>query len=190
MAIHTGLRRQELANFKIRDIDTVHQFLVVKQGKGQKDSAVPLTATMAKRLEVFVAGKGKDESLFKLTAATISGKIKRYADKAGVKLHAHSLRDVFGTRLLETGANIREVQELLGHASLAVTERYKQVTSRHLLPEIDRLDSGRLAPVNNDSVLLYTKGGLIDMKKPKDCIESRSDIRMRNFYGVIKRRTN
>ncbi len=138
--LHTGLRRQELSNLKVGDIDSERQLLIVRAGKGAKDRSIPLPNGLAQRLGDYVKDKAKEESVFGLAAATISGKIKRFADKAGVKLHTHSLRDTFGTRLLERGATIREVQELLGHANLGVTERYTLLTSRHLRKAIDLLD--------------------------------------------------
>lgn len=95
---------------------------------------------MARRLGDYVKDRAKEESLFGLTAASISGKIKRFAVKAGIKLHTHSLRDAFGTRLLERGATIREVQELLGHANLGVTERYTLLTAKHLRKAVGLLD--------------------------------------------------
>jgi len=140
VAIHTGLRRSELANLKVGDIDTEGQLLIVRRGKGQKDRAIPLSYETAKRLGDYMEGKPKEESLFGLVAATISGKIKHFADKAGVKLHTHSLRDAFATKLAERGATVREIQELLGHSNLNNTERYILLTNKHLRRAISLLD--------------------------------------------------
>ena len=143
LILHTGLRRAEVANLKVGDIDTDRQLLIVRQGKGAKDRSIPLSHETARRLGDFIRGKPKEESVFGLAASSISGKVKRFADKAGVKLHTHSLRDAFATNLSERGATIREIQELLGHANLGVTERYTLLTAKHLRSTIDRLDGDK-----------------------------------------------
>lgn len=140
LAIHTGLRRSELANLKVGDIDLERQLLIVRQGKGSKDRVIPLSNSTCEKLAVYIKGKEKDISLFGLVPASISGKIRTFATKAGVKLHAHSLRDYFATSLSEKGATIREIQSLLGHTNLAHTERYTLHTDKHLKAAIDLID--------------------------------------------------
>lgn len=141
LAIHTGLRRSELANLRVGDIDIERQFLVVRQGKGAKDRVIPLSSHMSNKLAIYVKDKAKDDTLFNLTPASISGKIKIFARKAGVDIHTHSLRDYFATSLSEKGATIREIQSLLGHANLTHTERYTLHTDRHLKQAIELLDT-------------------------------------------------
>ncbi|MFC1901852.1 tyrosine-type recombinase/integrase [Chloroflexota bacterium] len=141
LAIHTGLRRNELASLKIGDIDLERQVLVVRQGKGSKDRVIPLSKSSCEKLSEYIKGKNKKESLFGLVAASISGKIRTFAAKAGVKLHAHSLRDYFATSLSEKGATIREIQSLLGHTNLAHTERYTLHTDKHLKDAIELLET-------------------------------------------------
>ncbi|MFC2068506.1 tyrosine-type recombinase/integrase [Chloroflexota bacterium] len=137
LAIHSGLRRSELASLTIGDIDIERQLLVVRQGKGTKGQVIPLSNNMSAKLDEYTKNKTKDDSLFSLTAASISGKIKTFARKAGVNIHAHSLRDYFATSLSEMGATIREIQALLGHANLTHTERYTLHTDRHLKHAIE-----------------------------------------------------
>ena len=67
-------------------------------------------------------------------------KIKEWADKAGVPIHTHSFRHYFVTTFVEKGANIRVVQELLGHFSLNTTQVYLSVTAKHLEEAIGLLD--------------------------------------------------
>jgi integrase/recombinase XerD len=140
IAIHTGLRRSELANLIVGDIDLERQLLIVRQGKGAKDRVIPLSGKTCSKLAGYIENKEKGDSLFNLTAASISGKIKTFARKAGVELHAHSLRDYFATSLSEKGATIREIQSLLGHANLTHTERYTLHTDKHLKKAIELLD--------------------------------------------------
>lgn len=141
LAIHTGLRRSELASLRVGDIDVERQFLVVRQGKGSKDRAIPLSGSTANKLVTFIDANDKKDSLFGIAPATISGKIKTFAKKAGVDIHTHSLRDYFATSLSEKGATIREIQSLLGHANLTHTERYTLHTDRHLKKAIELLDA-------------------------------------------------
>jgi len=140
LAIHTGLRRSELANLRVGDIDLERQLLIVRQGKGSKDRVIPLSNSTCEKLAVYIRGKEKDISLFGLVPASISGKMRTFAAKAGVKLHAHSLRDYFATLLSEKGATIREIQTLLGHSNLTHTERYTLHTDKHLKDAIEMID--------------------------------------------------
>jgi integrase/recombinase XerD len=138
--VHTGLRRAEVAALKVQDIDFERRLLLVKRGKGMKDRAIPLGANLVQRLTEYTQGKAKEDSLFGLTAASISGKIKHYSDKAGIKVHAHSLRHAFAQNLMEKGVDIRAVQQLLGHEGLATTQSYVTTTDQRLREAVDRLE--------------------------------------------------
>jgi len=120
---NTGLQIGEMVHLNVGDVDLTSQVLIVRQRKGEKDRPVPLTKDLCRELKPFVIGMGKNESVFGLAASTISGKIKAWSDKAGVRLHTHSLWDNFSTTLDERGVSIRFIQELLGHSSLKPTER-------------------------------------------------------------------
>ena len=140
LAIHTGLRRSELASVRVGDIDIERQVLVVRQGKGAKDRIIPLSKITTEKLAEYIKGKDKDSSLLGLAPASISGKIRSFAIKAGVHIHTHSLRDYFATSLSEKGATIREMQALLGHSNLTHTERYTLHTDKHLKNAIELID--------------------------------------------------
>jgi len=140
LAIHSGLRRSELANLKVGDVDNVRRILIVRQGKGGKDRVIPLSTQMADKLGAHIKTREKDDSVFGLEPATVSGKIRFFARKAGTELHTHSLRDYFATSLSEKGATIREIQALLGHENLTHTERYTLHTDRHLRAAIELID--------------------------------------------------
>ena len=82
-----------------------------------------------------------DEKIFKLKAPCISNKIRQFAKKAGLDdFHTHTMRHKFATDLLEKGANIRAVQELLGHENLATTQVYLSVTDLGLRQAVELLD--------------------------------------------------
>jgi site-specific recombinase XerD len=121
LAIRSRLRRSELANLRREDIHD--NFLIVKQGKGKKDRVVPLAKDNAKMLHIFIKQMPPTQKVFGLNATSLGMKIRDLAKRAGVSIHTHSLRHAFATTLLEKGANIKAVQELLGHANLATTEK-------------------------------------------------------------------
>ena len=91
-------------------------------------------------MKKYCTDKQPEDSLFGLKPACISNKIRLLAKKANVDIHTHSLRHYFGTKLVEKGANIRAVQELMGHACLGTTEVYIGVTAKHLEDAISLLE--------------------------------------------------
>ncbi len=142
LAVKTGLRRSELANLEAKDIQP--DFLVVRNGKGGKDRVIPLVVNIAKRLNNFTQGMKPEEKVFKLKAECISNKIRQFAKKAGLTgFHTHTMRHKFATDLLERGANIKQVQELLGHDNLATTEVYLSTTDQGKRDAINRLDEDK-----------------------------------------------
>jgi len=180
VAVHTGLRRGELANLKVGDIGTERQALIVRLGKGQKDRAIPLSYAITRRLEDYMKGKPKEDSLFGLAPATISGKIHTFAKKAGVNLHTHSLRDRFATSLAEAGVGIREIQMLLGHDNINNTERYILLTGEHLRQAIDLLDK----PASKSEPDSQTVRSL-----DYDAMDY-DDLKQEGLLEVLKRRTS
>ena len=131
-AAKTGLRRSELANLRVRDLDFGALRLKVVDGKGGKDRVVPLLPTLAESLRKLCAGKERDERVFGLSPVGLGMKIHTWAKKVGVQLNTHSFRHHFATTLVERGANLRAVQELLGHSNLNTTQLYVAVTGKHL----------------------------------------------------------
>ena len=139
LALKSGMRRSELANLEAKDIHG--DFLIVRGGKGGKDRVIPLGASIAQRLRNFTAKMEPEEKVFKLKAPCISNKIRQFAKKAGLEdFHAHTLRHKYATDLLERGANVKIVQELLGHENLATTEVYLSITDRSLREAVNLLD--------------------------------------------------
>jgi len=139
LAVTTGLRRSELASIRVGDIDFVNRRLQVI-GKGNKKRTIPLLKGISRKLEKYCQDKAPYESLFGLKPVCISNQIRLSAKKANVDIHTHSLRHYFGTRLIEKGANIRAVQELMGHSSLSTTQVYIGVTSKHLESAVKLLE--------------------------------------------------
>ncbi len=143
----TGLRRAELSNLEAGQIHA--GFIAVREGKGKKDRIVPLGDNLAALLHDFTSTMKPEEKVFKLEPGTISNKIRLFSDKAGLPhLHTHSLRHKFATDLMEKGANLRVVQELMGHENLSNTEVYLSVTEqskRHAIRLLDEDDASSRA---------------------------------------------
>ena len=129
----TGLRRGEIVNLEVGDLyfNDGRSLLMVKNGKGAKDRCIPLNPTIAARLQKYIIDRKLSGRVFPITARNLSIKIHTWAKKAGIpQIHTHSFRHKFATDLLQKGANLRTLQELLGHTSLSVTERYLAVTDQ------------------------------------------------------------
>ena len=102
---------------------------MVIKGKGSKDRMIPLLPDIAKRLHKYIEKKDLEDSVFGLKAESIGNKIYEFAKKAGIDLSTHSFRHKYARDLLQRGANIKVVQELLGHSNLNTTQVYLAVTN-------------------------------------------------------------
>jgi integrase/recombinase XerD len=139
LALKSGMRRGELANLQAKDVHP--DFVVVRNGKNNKDRTIPLSPAIAGRLSNFVATMKPEEKVFKLKGPCITMKVKAFARKAGLSdFHCHSARHKYATTLLERGVNIRQVQQLLGHESLSTTQVYLSVVDSQLAEAIKVLD--------------------------------------------------
>ena len=143
MLCHTGLRLAELANLRVHDLRLTGAAPHVKvlQGKGGKDRDVNLNPYIRDRLVSFTRGMPPETKVIGITPKTIQSVFAYWAHKAAVpQLHPHSLRHKFATDILNHGGNIRDVQHLMGHESLATTEVYLAVTDEGLKDAVGRLD--------------------------------------------------
>ncbi len=137
-----GLRAQELVTLDLHDVDLESMEVRVK-GKGAKERIVPMGDYAVKALKDYFRVRGKlvrnsfsPTAVFlnafgrRLTTRGVALILHRYLRLLSVRvsLSPHSLRHSFATHLLEHGADLRAIQELLGHSNLATTERYTQVT--------------------------------------------------------------
>ncbi|MFC2040523.1 tyrosine-type recombinase/integrase [Chloroflexota bacterium] len=140
--VKTGLRRAEMASLEARDVHT--DLLVVRDGKGGKDRNIPLGPLIAQTLNQFTKNMKPNEKVFKLAAPTISMKIKKFARKAGLEdFHAHAMRHKFATDLLVRGADLRSVQELMGHENLSTTQVYLAVTGERTRDAVNLLEASK-----------------------------------------------
>jgi integrase/recombinase XerC len=161
-----GIRNAELTGLNLEDIYWANEAILVR-GKGQKQRYVPLGDAAAQALRVYLAersarlaaaGKAKGsatQALFvnlqlrglgkiggqaRLTTRSVGRIVKRIAILRGLSadVHPHTLRHAFGTHLLEEGADLRAIQELLGHERLSTTQRYTQLTTAQLTQVYDK----------------------------------------------------
>jgi len=141
-----GLRVSELAGLNLEDLDRGERWLRVR-GKGRKERQVPFGGKAADALERYLAERASaEQALFlnhrggRLTDRGVRGIIKLYATliAGDSSLHPHSFRHAFATHLLSDGADLRSIQELLGHARLSTTQKYTQVSLTDLMAVYDR----------------------------------------------------
>jgi integrase/recombinase XerC len=155
-----GLRISELCALNIGDVDVVSGDVRVT-GKGNKQRVVPFHATCAAALTRWLElGRPKVETPASLTAFFLGARGKRVIDSelrrrlarhgvsagARTRVHPHKLRHSFATHLLEGGADLRGIQELLGHESLATTQRYTHVDVARLSKVYDSAHPRARAP--------------------------------------------
>ena len=161
-----GIRNAELTGLNLEDIHWANEAILIR-GKGQKERYVPLGDAAAEALRAYLAeraarlaaagdtkgyatpalflnlqlrGLAKPGGEARLTTRSIGRIVKRIAILRGLSadVHPHTLRHAFGTHLLEEGADLRAIQELLGHERLSTTQRYTQLTTAQLTVVYDR----------------------------------------------------
>jgi integrase/recombinase XerC len=161
-----GIRNAELTGLNLKDIYWANEAILVR-GKGSKERYVPLGDAAAQALRAYLAERdallaaagsnktAKTPALFvnmqlrglsksggeaRLTTRSVGRIVKRIAILRGLssEVHPHTLSHAFGTHLLEEGADLRAIQELLGHERLSTTQRYTQLTTAQLTQVYDR----------------------------------------------------
>ncbi len=160
-----GIRNAELVGLNLDDLHWANEAILVR-GKGQKERYVPLGDAAAVALRAYLAersarlaaygattpqtpalfislqlrGLAKVGGQARLTTRSVGRIVKRIAILGGLSadVHPHTLRHAFGTHLLEEGADLRAIQELLGHERLSTTQRYTQLTTAQLTQVYDR----------------------------------------------------
>ncbi len=131
-----GLRVSEASALKIRDVDIQRNTIFVRGGKGRKDRVTVLSPVLTADLAWLADGRATQKALFSaentgehLSVRTLQHVVERAAARAGLegRVSCHTLRHSFATHLLESGVDIRFIQDLLGHAKLDTTVRYTHV---------------------------------------------------------------
>jgi len=157
-----GIRNSELVGINLDDISLTNEAILIR-GKGKKERYVPFGGSALAALSVYLpwrqqlllslrnpartAMPAKTSSALlinqrggRLTTRSVGRIIKRIAVAKGLSpdVHPHTLRHAFGTHMLEEGADLRAIQELLGHERLATTQRYTQLSVKHVMNVYDQ----------------------------------------------------
>jgi integrase/recombinase XerD len=143
----SGMRISELVSLNLADVNTEGDYYVRCFGKGHKERMVPLYEQVAMTVKQYIdetrpklAHHKNEEALFlntrgeRLTRQGFWQKLKEYAKSAGLdtQISPHTLRHSFATHMLSGGADLRSVQELLGHANISTTQIYTHLTTEHV----------------------------------------------------------
>ena len=170
MLYSTGMRRMELINLNIYDIDGERGTLIIRQGKGKKDRMIPIGDRAVKWIDkylyeirptlvispdhgtLFLTGQGEA-----FTPGRLTQMVRTYVSASGIgkKGACHLFRHTMATLMLEHGADIRYIQEMLGHAKLETTQIYTQVSIRklkqiHTLTHPAKLEPGKANEVRKE----------------------------------------
>jgi len=148
-----GMRNSELTGINLDDIRLSAEAILIR-GKGKKERYVPFGDSVKSALPAYLqvrqtllSEKRKNSNALlinqrggRLTTRSVGRIIKKIAVSKGLSpdVHPHTLRHAFGTHMLEEGADLRAIQELLGHERLATTQRYTQLSMKHVLQVYDR----------------------------------------------------
>jgi integrase/recombinase XerC len=150
----TGLRVSEASALDVRDVDLQRGDVRV-MGKGGKERVIPIPGKARDALAVYLESRrmpgvlaqplfpslrSREGQLVRLGSRDIRRILKTRAQRVGIvdRVHPHRLRHSYATHLLDMGADLREIQELLGHASLSTTEKYTAVSAERLVEVYDR----------------------------------------------------
>jgi integrase/recombinase XerC len=143
-----GIRNSELVGINLEDVHVQNEAILVR-GKGKKERYVPFNPAVASALQAYLparrqvvmrAGKSTPALLVnrrggRLTTRSVGRIVKAIAVGKGLSpdVHPHTLRHAFGTHMLQEGADLRAIQELLGHERLSTTQRYTQLSMQHVM---------------------------------------------------------
>ncbi len=145
----TGIRASELVGMNREDIDQGDRLIRIR-GKGRKERVVPIGQKALDAINIYIREKhpaGNEPSAVfsgpsgkRLTVRTVQRILENHRKKLGLRQKAspHTLRHSFATHMLESGADLRAIQELLGHASLSTTQRYTHLNLDSLMEVYDR----------------------------------------------------
>ncbi len=142
-----GLRVSELCSLQWVDVHFLSKQILVKKGKGSKDRIVPMTETVLKDLkQLQVETANKEKFVFtnnrgsRFSERFVQRLVANQWKQTGISTHVtpHTFRHSYATHLLSNGANLRAIQELLGHSSLSTTQKYTHLDLKMLSEEYDR----------------------------------------------------
>ena len=145
----SGLRVSEAVSIKVNDLELDEKMGTIRSGKGKKDRHIILSENLIEHVKDYLNKRDdKNQYLFSVKDRHIGTRqaqkiVKQAALKAGIKkrVFCHAIRSSFATHLLDSGVDIRVIQELLGHSNLSTTERYTKVSREKLKQVKSPLDN-------------------------------------------------
>lgn len=154
MFIFAGLRKQELLNLKMMDVDIENLVIFIRQGKGSKDRTIPMSYTLAQNLRKYTNEREKLRKTCPefFTSAVNNGGfndigirrlLKKMSDETGYRIAAHKLRHTFATLMMEGGCDIYSLSRMMGHTDIKTTCIYLYASVEHLRGQITK------HPLNN-----------------------------------------
>ena len=148
----TGMRRAEMCQLKVADIDSDRMLIHIRQGKGRRDRDVPLSPKLLETLRQYWLWMKPKTYLFPgpITPKMLWEACREAAQRAGITkaVRPHLLRHSFATHLLEGDADLPTLQALLGHADLKPTSIYLHLSERHLRAAGTPLDNVELSSLD------------------------------------------
>jgi site-specific recombinase XerD len=147
--IFTGIRRKELLNLSLEDLNLERGYIVVRQGKGSKDRIIPIGAKLSSILRNYLrARKSKHYTCptffvslrrnLPLMQAGLDWLIKSIRQASGIKFHPHMFRHTFATMMIEGGCDIYSLSKLMGHTDITTTTIYLSASNEHLMQQIGK----------------------------------------------------
>ncbi len=149
----TGIRRSEVAQLKVTDIDSKRMVIHIQQGKGRRDRDLPMTPKLLEAIREYWRSEKPRVYLFPspnkwdgverpICSKTVWHACHNAAVRAGLTkaIHPHTLRHSFATQHVESGADLRTVQCLMGHSDIKDTARYIHLSQRHMRAAVNPLD--------------------------------------------------
>ncbi len=155
MFLYAGLRKNELLNLKLADVDIENFTIFVRKGKGNKDRIIPMSHTLAQSLDRYLTERKKQgktcpeffTSSNRNQGFTVSG-LKRLTTRirsaSGIDFTIHKLRHTFATLMVEGGCDIYSLSKMMGHSDIKTTTIYLSATAEHLRSQVYK------HPLNNE----------------------------------------
>jgi site-specific recombinase XerD len=153
--IYAGLRKQELLNLKLTDIDLENLTIFVRQGKGAKDRFIPMNYTLAQTLSRYLKerkrlGRTNPEFFSSIrgnigfTDNGLKKLIEQIRDASGIYFSAHKLRHTFATLMMEGGCDVYSLSRMMGHSDIKTTTIYLSASAEHLREQVVKHPLGNL----------------------------------------------
>lgn len=145
--LYAGLRKSELLNLKMTDVDLENQTIFINKGKGAKDRFIPISQTLRRILSTYILQRKRLNkycpeffaSLNRNQGLTDSGLrriVKKLKDASRIDFSIHRLRHTFATLMVEGGCDIYSLSKMMGHSDISTTTIYLSATAEHLKGQI------------------------------------------------------